>query len=289
MNGVFEGFRTFDINVNDVTLHGHVGGQGPAILLVHGHPRTHATWHMVAAELAGDFTVVCADTRGYGRSSKPALRTDHIQMSKRQIASDLVHLMAEMGNESWIQVGHDRGAYASFRLAMDHPERVSKLVMMDAIPIGDVLRLAGTNFATAWWHWFFFAQDQHPADTIISRDPIGWYGGSSEHMGEEAFHDYRAAIENPETVTAMMEDYRAGLGIDRVHDDQDREDGRRLTCPVLFVRAEHDDMADLYDDPKGIWQTWSDRVEEVVLDCGHHMAEEAPGDLASAIRQFAMS
>ena len=284
---MFEGFEELRFDTGEAEIYARAGGSGPPILLVHGHPRTHATWHRVAADLARDFTVVCPDLRGYGRSSKPVTTSDHAPYAKRAMAIDLVALMRHLGFQNWVQVGHDRGAYVSFRLALDHPGCVGRLVIMDAVPIGDALARAGTTFASAWWHWFFYGQIAKPAERVINADPVAWYGDTDEHMGAEAFADYRAAIHNPETVHAMLEDYRAGLGIDRRHDDEDRAAGRRLECPVLFIRAERDDLADLYDDPAAIWRIWADEVRAETLSCGHHMAEEQPVELARLIRDFA--
>jgi len=283
---MFEGFREIAFDSGPARIHGRVGGSGPPILLLHGHPRTHATWHMVAADLVRDYTVVCPDLRGYGRSSKPVTTPDHAPYAKRAMARDMVGLMRSIGFDQWTQVGHDRGAYVSFRLAMDEPDCVSRLVILDAVPIGDALDQCGAAFATAWWHWFFYGQTAKPAERIINADPDAWYAVSPDRMGREAFLDLQAALHNPDTVHAMLEDYRAGLGIDRQHDREDRKTGRRLQCPMLFVRAEHDDLGDLYDDPAGIWRSWSDEVTESCLPCGHHMAEEAPDALAALIRAF---
>lgn len=283
---MFEGFQEVRCDTGEAEIYARVGGIGPPVLLLHGHPRTHATWHAVAADLVKDFMVVCPDLRGYGRSSKPATTDDHAPYAKRAMANDLVALMDALGLRRWLQVGHDRGAYASFRLAMDHPSRVERLVIMDAVPIGEALKRANATFATAWWHWFYFGQTAKPAERYINVDPDAWYGSTDAFMGPDAFADYQAAIHNPETVHAMLEDYRAGLGIDRRHDEADQAEGRRLRCPVLFIRAEQDDLGDLYEDAGAIWRLWADEVREKGLPCGHHMAEEMPGELARLIRTF---
>jgi haloacetate dehalogenase len=283
---MFEGFALDRINVGAAELRVRHGGSGPAVLLLHGHPRTHATWHKVAALLAGQFTVVCPDLRGYGESSKPATTPDHAAYSKRAMAGDCVALMAALGHDRFCAAGHDRGGYVASRLALDHPPVVSRLCVMDAIPISEALARCDAKFALAWYHWFFFGQTERPAERFINADPAAWYTATDEHMGQEAYEDYQRAIHNPDTVHAMIEDYRAGLGIDREHDDADQAAGRRITCPVLFLWAAKDDLEDLYGDPLAIWRQWADDVRGQAIDCGHHMAEEAPRELADVLARF---
>ena len=248
--------------------------------------RGHTTWHRVAPQLAQRHTVICPDLRGYGESSKPESTPDHLPYAKRSMAGDCSALMRQLGFARYALVGHDRGAYVAFRLAMDHPAAVERLVIMDAVPIGEALARCTATFASAWWHWFYLGQTAKPAEPAILSDPVAWYQPDREKMGEANYQDFLQAITNPATVHAMCEDYRAGLGVDRAADDVDAQAGRRLACPVLFIRAARDDLGDLYDDPLGIWQAWADEVHEVVLDCGHHMAEEAPDELSQAIQTF---
>jgi haloacetate dehalogenase len=262
------------------------GGAGPAVLLLHGHPRTHATWNKVAPLLAERFTVVCPDLRGYGQSSKPATTPDHAPYSKRAMAGDGVALMRALGHERFCLAGHDRGSYVAQRLALDHPASVRRLCLMEGIPIAEALGRCDARFAARWFHWFFFGQTDKPAERFISADPDAWYTATPEHMGAEAFEDYRQAIHDPGTVHAMMEDYRAGLGIDRRHDEADRAAGRRIGCPMLFLWAKRDDMEDLYGDPLAIWRDWADDLRGQPVDCGHHIAEEAPGELATLLGAF---
>jgi haloacetate dehalogenase len=262
------------------------GGSGPPVLLLHGHPRTHATWYRVAPSLAQEFTVVCPDLRGYGQSSKPPTTADHAPYSKRAMAGDGLALMRALGHERFAVAGHDRGAYVAFRLAMDHPDAVTRLVVMDAVPIAAALARCDATFAARWWHWFFLGQTAKPAERVINADPDAWYGNTPERLGSENYADYRRAIHDPATVHAMCEDYRAGLGIDRAHDDADRRAGRRLTCPTLVLWATRDDLEDLYGDPLAVWRDWADDPRGRALDCGHHMAEEAPEALVAALRAF---
>lgn len=282
---MFDGFSLKTIALPEATLRVRVGGAGPPLLLLHGHPRTHATWHRVAPLLARSHTVVCPDLRGFGRSSKPADTPDHAGSSKRAKARDCVALMRHFGFERFDLAGHDRGAYTAFRTAMDHPAAIRRLAILDAIPIAEALARCDARFAAAWWHWFFFAQPEKPERAILA-DPLAWYGGSAAAMGAEAYADYAAAIRDPATVHGMIEDYRAGLGIDRRHDEEDRAAGRRLACPLLVLWSTRDDLAELHGDILAIWRAWAEDVRGGGIDSGHHMAEEAPDALAGALGAF---
>ncbi len=283
---MFEGFELERVDLDEVTLRVRHGGSGAPVLLLHGHPRTHATWHRVAKLLAPNYSVVCPDTRGYGESSKPPTTPDHAPYSKRAMARDCVALMRHLGHERFAVVGHDRGAYVALRTALDHPDSVERLVVMDAVPIGVALARTDARFAASWWHWFFFGQTAKPAERVINANPEAWYSATAEHMGEDAFADYRRAINDPEVVHAMMEDYRAGLGLDRQHDDEDKAAGRKVACPTLVLWATKDDMEELYGDPLKIWKDWADDLRGAPIESGHHMAEEAPEALAAELLAF---
>lgn len=282
----FEGFVLEHVNVGDVALRVRHGGDGPPLVLLHGHPRTHATWHMVAARLAPHHTVVCPDLRGYGESTLPPTRDDHAQSSKRAMATDVTELMRRLGHERFGVVGHDRGSAVAYRLALDHPGRVTKLAVLDCIPIGEHLARADARFAQAWWHWFFFGQTEKPAERVINSDPDGWYRNTPEHMGPDAYADLWRALRNPDVVHGMVEDYRAGLTVDRAADDADRAAGRKIACPVLAAWSTHDDMEDLYGDVVAVWRPWADDVRGVAIESGHHMAEENPEQLADVLLTF---
>jgi haloacetate dehalogenase len=286
IEGVFDGFELERVDVGEAVLRVRRGGSGPAVLLLHGHPRTHTTWHRVAPLLAETHTVVCPDLRGYGESSKPATTPDHEPYSKRAMARDCVTLMESLGHERFAVVGHDRGAYVALRCALDHPAGVNALAVLDAVPIGEALARADARFASAWWHWFFFGQTEKPAERVISADPEAWYRPDRTLMGEENYADYLRAIHDPEVVHAMLEDYRAGLGIDRAHDDADRSAGRRVGCPTLVLWATRDDMEELYGDPLDVWRRWADDLRGAPIDSGHHVAEEAPEALVAQLRGF---
>lgn len=285
---MFEGFALDRIDVGEVVLRVRHGGTGSPVLLLHGHPRTHATWHRVAALLAPHFTVVAPDLRGYGESTTPATQPDHSQASKRAMAGDNLALMRALGHERFAVVGHDRGSYAALRLALDHPEAVTHLAVLDGVPIGEALARADARFATMWWHWFFFGQPDKP-ERAIGADPDAWYGNGPDkaaQMGEEAYADYLRAVHDPDTRHSMIEDYRAGLGIDRKHDDADRAAGRTVACPTFVGWASADDMETLYGDPLDVWRAWAPDLSGRSFDCGHHIAEEAPDELVLALLLF---
>ena len=255
-----------------------IGGAGPAVVLLHGHPRTHTTWHRVAPRLAERFTVVCPDLPGYGESRA----TDG---SKRAMAAAIAAGLAELGVDEYAAVGHDRGAYVAHRLAVDHG--VTRLAVLDGVPIVEALERCDERFAAGWWHWFFFAQASKPAEEWIVRDPLAWYRADPEAMGAENHADWLRAVSNPDVVRAMVADYRAGLEADRHDEASDRAAGRFVRCPTLFAFSAHDDMEALYGDPLAIWREWVDApLRGARIDSGHHMAEEAPEQLAEVLTEF---
>ena len=283
---MFDGFTDEMIDCDEALLRVRHGGSGPPVLLIHGHPRTGATWHRVAPLLvAAGFRVVCPDMRGYGSSSKPDILVDHRQQSKRTVANDLVALMAALGHSTFDVVGHDRGCYVASRLALDHPGRVRKLVVMDGVPIVEAVERCDARFAQLWYHWFFFAQPEKP-ERAIGADPIAWYRPDRQLMGEDNYAEVLAAIMEPQVVRAMLEDYRAGLTVDLADDRADRLAGRTITCPTLLLHSSRDDLETLYGDPLAIWRTWAADIRAGVIDSGHHMAEENPRDLSAALIKF---
>jgi haloacetate dehalogenase len=206
------------------------------------------------------------------------------------MAGDVVALMRGLGHDRFPVVGHDRGSYVAMRTALDHPGAVTHLAVLDCIPIVEHLERADARFAAAWWHWFFFAQPDKP-EQAITADPEAWYGslapGKAAAMGEENHADHLAAIRNPHTVWAMLEDYRAGLTVDRAAEEADRAAGRRVSCPTLVLWSSRDDLEELHGDPLAIWADWtSGPLAGGPVDSGHHMAEEAPSELAVALVGF---
>jgi haloacetate dehalogenase len=283
---MFDGFVEERVDVGEVVLRVRHGGDGPPVLLVHGHPRTGATWHRVAPRLVeAGFTVVCPDMRGYGRSGKAPVLPDHAQQSKRAVAGDLVRLMTRLGHPRFAAVGHDRGCYVALRTALDHPDAVRRLVVIDGVPISEALARCDAAFAQEWYHWFFFAQPDKPEQAILA-DPDRWYAPDPERMGVENYRELREAIHDPATVTAMLEDYRAGLGVDRDHEEEDRRAGRAVRCPTLFLWSSRDDMEKLYGEPLAVWRPWAVDLRGRSIESGHHMAEENPAALSEALVDF---
>lgn len=289
--GMFDGFVVDEVDVAGIRLRVRHGGSGPAVVLLHGHPRTHTTWHAVAPRLVeAGFSVVCPDLRGYGGSAKPVTDVDHAPFSKRAMAGDVVGLMELLGHQRFAVVGHDRGSYVAYRAALDHPGRVSRLAVLDSVPVIEALERCGAEFAAAWWHWWFFAQSKNPAERVICADPETWYGAwttnTPQALGPENHADFLAAIRDPATVHAMLEDYRAGLGVDRSNDAADRAAGRRIECPTLVLWSTDDDMEQLYGDPVAVWRAWCREVEGHSIKSTHHIAEQAPVDLTRSLTHF---
>ena len=274
------------IDAGDVQLFARFAGSGPPALLLHGHPRTSATWHRVAPRLVDEgFTVVCADLPGYGRSGKPTPTPDHATHSKRAGADRLLTVMRRLGHDRFTVAGHDSGSYYALRMALDHPEHVERAALLDCLPISEHLDRADARFAASWWHWFFFAQPELP-ERVINADPDAWYHGNPETMGAENHAEWRAAVRDPAVVRGMLEDYRAGLGIDADHERADRAAGRRVEQPLLILWSTRDDLEDLYGNPLDIWRDWANDVTGHGIDSGHHMAEQASDELAHALTAF---
>jgi haloacetate dehalogenase len=285
----FEGFTEETVRCGEVTLRVRHGGSGPPVVLLHGHPRTHATWHRVAARLSDRNTVVCPDLRGYGRSTVPPDEPAHAQASKRAMASDVVALMDALGHERFAVAGHDRGSYVAFQLAIDHPERVSALTVMGrAVPMIEALDRIDLRFASEWWHWFFLGQTTKAAEDVIAAIGVeSWYRPHGpEVMGAEAHEDLWSALRDPAVVHGMCEDYRAGLAIDVKHAEADRAAGKRVHCPVQVIWAAREDVGLFGDDPRELLRGWAGDVRGLEIDCGHHMAEEAPDETADALASF---
>lgn len=282
MADFFEGFTEQHVATSRGRIRTRCGGTGFPILLLHGHPRTHTTWFKVAPQLARRYSVVCADMPGFGGSYQPGTLADSSAKAK---AAALQECMEILGHDKFGVVGHDRGSYRAFRLAMDYPNSVMGLVVMDGIPIYEVLSRANWRFSKRWFHWFFFAQSEK-AEAAIKSHPELWYPADAA-PGSENNLDYITATRSPEVVRGMLADYRAGLEFDYEDDKRDREAGRRLQCPLGVLWSRHDDMEDLYGDPAAPWADWSDQI---ILSCGiesgHHMAEEAPNEVANQLSMF---
>jgi haloacetate dehalogenase len=283
---VFDGFETAEIDTGEARIHVRRAGGGPPLLLLHGYPQTHAMWHRIAPALAADFTVVLTDLRGYGASSKPGSLPDHWPYTKRAMARDQVAVMHALGFDRFAVCGHDRGGRVGYRMALDHPERVTRLAVLDIVPTGEVLMRADRAFGLGYWHWFFLAQPAPTPERMIGADPDAYYRHfDADFFDPEAVAAYRRAADDPDTIRAMCEDYRAGAGLDVEHDLADKNHRRRIACPLLALWGGRWYLEDWYD-VLGIWREWADDVSGRAIDAGHYLAEERPDDVLAELRCF---
>ncbi|MDQ6675135.1 MAG: alpha/beta hydrolase [Chloroflexota bacterium] len=282
---MFDGFALDVIDVGEVGLRVRYGGSGPPLLLLHGHPQTHVMWHRVAPLLARRFTVFAPDLRGYGDSSKPPTTPDHATYSKRAMANDQLALMQHFGFKQFGVVGHDRGGRVAYRLALDHPESVVKLAVLDIIPTGEAFRRADMNFGLGYWHWFFLAQPAPLPEDLIGANPHAYYFRDNRSLfAEEALADYLRVVHDPATIHTMCEDYRAGATVDFALDEADRGN-RHIQSPLLVLWGKHGPL-DRWYDVLSIWRDWAHDVRGRSLDCGHYLAEEAPEETAAELLSF---
>ncbi len=290
---LFPQFRSIDVDTDgEVKIHAVVGGDGPPLLLLHGHPQTHAIWHKVAPTLAQRFTVVACDLRGYGDSSKPAGTGDHGNYSKRTMARDALRVMQSLGFERFRVLAHDRGARVAHRLGMDHPAAVEGMVLLDIAPTLAMYEQTTEAFARAYWHWFFLIQPAPLPERLIEADPSRYIrdlmGGRSAGLSPfdpRALREYERCAALPGAAHGVCEDYRAAAGIDLEHDRADREAGKRLTMPLLVLWGEQGVVHRCFQ-PLQEWQRVAADVDGGPLPCGHYIAEEAPDALLARALPF---
>lgn len=287
---MFPGFELTQIQAGDVTVRARFGGSGPPLLLLHGNPQTHVMWHLLAPELARHFTVVAADLTGYGQSSKPPSTADHAPYSKRSMACDQIAVMRQLGHDRFFVAGHDRGGRVAYRMALDHPDAVRKLAVLDIVPTGEAFARGGREFGLGYYHWFFLAQPAPLPERLIGADPDWfwrWHTDRSPHkfFDAAALEDYLACFRNPETVRAICEDYRAGATVDCEHDAADKQKGRRIRCPVLALWGANAKLETWYD-TLAVWREWADDVQGRSLPCGHYLPEEAPAETLAELTAF---
>ena len=289
---LFEGFTRRHVSTSGATINLVTAGSGPPLLLLHGYPQTHVLWHKVAPRLAQDFTVVAADLRGYGDSSRPPGGADHAGYAKRTMAQDQIEVMGQLGFERFAVAGHDRGARVAYRMALDHPERVMKLAVLDVVPTYAMWAGADRQFGLGTFHWFFLAQPYDLPERLIGAEPeyflrtmLARWAGDAGAFAAEAMDEYVAHFRDPTCIHATCEDYRAGATLDLAHDAADRERGRRIACPMLALwgagragRGGRDWLA--------TWREWADDVRGRGLPCGHFLPEEAPDETYAALREF---
>ena len=285
---MLEAFAEHAVETPRGTVGVRVGGDGPALLLLHGYPQTHLMWHAAAPLLAERFTVVAADLPGYGASFRPAPAPDHAPHSKRALARDLAEAMAALGHERFAVAGHDRGGRVAYRMALDHPGRVTALAALDVVPTGEVWARADARLAILYWHWAFLAQPAPLPERLIAADPGAFFdfhvrrlglGAAAGRYPPELMTAYRRLLDDASTVEAICEDYRAGATIDREHDDADRG-RRRIECPVLVLWSARGALPRLYDDVLGVWRPWAREVGGRGLDASHFLVEDEPETVA---------
>ncbi len=293
MGAFFEGFELASVELPAGRFRLRRGGKGPALLLLHGNPQTHAMWHQVAPALAREYSVFCPDLRGYGRSAKPPASASHAAYAKREMARDMVALMAHFGHERFFLAGHDRGARVAHRLALDHPERVRRLAVLDIIPTLEHFERADMAFGLGYYHWFWFAQPHPFPETLINAAPEAWWRAHTsrepkpaDFFAAEALADYLAAARDPEMVRGMCEDYRAAAGIDLEHDRASRSAGEKVRCPLLVLWGSKGKIEAWYD-ALAIWRTYcAGPVSGGALASGHYLAEEAPEAVLRELEAF---
>lgn len=289
---VLDDFQPFDLQRDGVRIHGRIGGQGAPLLLLHGHPQTHAMWHRVAPRLAQQFTLVMVDLRGYGDSGRPPTQADHAPYSKRAMAQDALAAMAHHGFTRFGVLAHDRGARVAHRLAMDHPEAVTRLLLLDIAPTLAMYEQTGEAFARAYWHWFFLIQPPPLPEALIDSDPARYVRSvmGARHAGlapfaPEALAEYERCAALPGSTVAICEDYRASAGIDLEHDRADMAAGRQLAQPLRVLWGEHGAVGRCFD-VLALWRERAAVLSGQSLPCGHYIAEEAPEALIQESLSF---
>jgi haloacetate dehalogenase len=288
---VFEGFERERIQTSETEIELVRWGEGPPVLLLHGYPQTHAMWHLLVPRLAEDFTVVAADLRGYGDSSKPFGEEDHSTYSKRAMAGDQAAVMESLGLDSFAVVGHDRGGRVAHRMALDYPDRVTKLAVLDIVPTRHIFETVGKELATAYYHWFFYIQPYDLPETLIGGNPsyylrkkLGGWGTSLETFTQEALAEYERCFDTA-TIHASCEDYRAAASIDLTHDGKDQDEGHKVECPLLALWGGRGVMERLYD-VEAVWREYAIDVRGKPLDAGHFLAEERPTETIRELKEF---
>jgi haloacetate dehalogenase len=291
---VFEGFAEHVLPTRRGAIHARVGGSGPPVLLLHGYPQTHIMWRGVVAALAERFTVVAADLPGYGGSFRPTPAPDHEPHAKRALADDLVHAMSLLGHDRFAVAGHDRGGRVAYRMALDHPDRVRAAAVLDVVPTGEVWARADALLAILYWHWAFLAQPAPLPERMIAADPDAFFDGHVRALGvgrapgrypPAIVAAYRALLDDPGTVEAICEDYRAGATVDRAHDDLDAG-ARRIACPLLVLWSERGALPRFYGDVLEVWRPWADRVSGTGVPGSHFFAEDEPERTAAELVAF---
>jgi haloacetate dehalogenase len=293
---MMDDFSATDVPAGETSIFVRALGSGPPLLLLHGFPETHLMWRDVASRLARDFTVVCADLRGYGRSGCPRSAPDHAPYAKRALARDMVTVMERLGFSRFSVAGHDRGGRVAYRMALDHPDRIEQAAVLDIVPTVTVWERADDRFALAYWPWSLLAQPEPLPERLLAAsaeavvdDAAGGWGSPAEIFPPEVRAAYVHALRPPEHAHAVCEEYRAAATLDREHDRADRAASRRIDCPLLVLWSARGPLGTWYDEaggPVGLWQDWCDEVQGHGLEAGHFFPEEIPGPTADALSRF---
>src|SRR5262249_35470353 len=279
-----EDFEAIELRAEETGIFLRRFGLGPAVLLLHGFPQTHLMWRFVAPLLARRFTVICADLRGYGRSGRPGSGPDHAPYAKRAMANDMVSVMGKLGLPRFSVAGHDRGGRVAYRLALDHPDRVERLALLDILPTAETWERADKKLATAFWPWSLLAQPEPLPEPLLSappharvRDPLGGWGSPAKAFGSEVRAAYIDALRDPARVHAICEEYRAAATLDHEHDLADRQAGRRIACPVLVLWSGRGPLGTWYAEvggPLALWRAWGKEGHCGPPAAGHFFSEE---------------
>jgi len=280
------------IAVDDLHLAVRMAGEGPALLLLHGHPQTHVIWHRLWPALTQRFTCVAPDLRGYGDSDKPPAAADHGAYAKRTMAADMVALMQALAIPRFAVLAHDRGARVAHRLGLDHPGLVERMMLLDIAPTLDMYEGTTRAFAQAYFHWFWLTQPAPLPERMIEADPafyvraiVGGRPGGLAHFSPAALAEYERCARLPGWATGVCEDYRASASIDLVHDRASRAAGERLDMPVRVLWGERGAVGRNFD-VLGLWRAVADKVDGRALDAAHYLPEEAPDALLEEIKAF---
>ncbi len=291
---MFDDFTEHEVPTGRGTVFAQVGGSGSPLLLLHGYPQTHLMWHAAAPLLAERHTLVVADLPGYGASFRPDPTPDHAAHSKRALAVDLVEAMAGLGHERFAVAGHDRGGRVAYRMALDHPDRVTAAAVLDVVPTGEVWARADAAMALGYWHWAFLAQPAPLPERLIGADPDAFFdlhvralglGRAPDRYAADLMATYRSLLDDPGTVQAICEDYRAGAGVDREHDDGDRG-RRRIECPLLALWSAPGALPRFYGDVLDVWRPWAPRVTGQGVGGSHFLVEDRPEQVAELLSAF---
>jgi haloacetate dehalogenase len=291
---MMDDFTSAEIESGETNIFLRRSGSGPPILLLHGFPETHLMWRGVAPLLAREFTVVCADLRGYGQSGCPCSAADHAPYAKRAMARDMVVVMEQLGFPRFCVAGHDRGGRVAYRMALDHPDRIKRLAVLDILPVETVWERADARFALGYWPWSLLAQPEPLPETILAASAeaiidsaLGGWGSPSEVFPPKVRAAYVEALRDSRHAHAICEEYRAAASIDRAHDRADREAARKIRAPVVALWSAQGPLDSWYaEGPVTLWRDWADDVRGCAFHGGHFFPEAAPEQTAVALREF---